>query len=96
MAQHFLLSAAARTLSLRAIYKAGEEVAYDTFCKMRWPETDGEAVCPQCGCCETYKITTQSWADTHAKLAQDAHNTARATDLLGYQMEQASLQRGQK
>jgi transposase-like protein len=59
MAQHFLLSAAARTLSLRAIYKAGEEVAYDTFCKMRWPETDGEAVCPQCGCCETYKITTR-------------------------------------
>lgn len=59
MAQHFLLSAAARTLSLRAIYKAGEDAAYETFCKMRWPETDGEAICPQCGCCETYKITTR-------------------------------------
>lgn len=59
MAQHFLLSAAARTLSLRAIYKAGEEAAYETFCKMRWAETDGEAICPQCGCCETYKITTR-------------------------------------
>ena len=59
MAQHFLLSAAARTLSLKAIYKAGEDAAHDTFCKMRWPETDGEAVCPVCGCCETYKITTR-------------------------------------
>jgi transposase-like protein len=59
MAQHFLLSAAARTLSLKAIYKAGEAAAHDTFCKMRWPETHGEAVCPDCGCCETYKITTR-------------------------------------
>ena len=59
MAQHFLLSAAARTLSLKAIYKAGEEAAHETFCKMRWPETDGDAICPDCGCCETYKITTR-------------------------------------
>lgn len=59
MAQHFLLSAAARTLSLRKIYRDGEEAAYETFCKMRWAETDGEAVCPDCGCVETYKITTR-------------------------------------
>jgi hypothetical protein len=56
MAQHFLLSAAARTLSLRSIYKDGEDAAYATFCKMRWTETDGEAICPQCGCFETYTI----------------------------------------
>lgn len=60
MAQHFLLSAAARTLSLRQIYKAGEDAAYATFCTLRWPETDGEAVCPDCGCFEVYKITTRS------------------------------------
>lgn len=59
MAQHFLHSAAARTLSLKAIYKAGEDAAYETFCKLRWPETEGEAVCPDCGCCETYKITVR-------------------------------------
>lgn len=59
MAQHFLLSAASRTLSLRAIYKAGEEAAYKTFCEMRWPETKGEAVCPRCGCAETYTIATR-------------------------------------
>ncbi|MEP5729775.1 MAG: IS1595 family transposase [Sulfitobacter sp.] len=59
MAQHFLLSSASRTLSLRSIYKAGEDAAYQTFCEMRWPETDGEAVCPYCGFDETYKITTR-------------------------------------
>lgn len=57
MAQHFLLSAAARTLSLRSIYKDGEEAAYAKFCEMRW--AGGEPVCPDCGCCESYKITTR-------------------------------------
>ncbi|WP_281842984.1 IS1595 family transposase [Sinisalibacter aestuarii] len=59
MAQHFLLSAASRTLSLRSIYKAGEEAAYRTFCEMRWPENGGEAVCPRCGHEETYDISTR-------------------------------------
>ena len=59
MAQHFLLSAAARTLSLKEIYKAGEEAAYTTFRAMRWPETQGEAICPRCGCVETYDIATR-------------------------------------
>mgnify|MGYP002700185885 CR=1 FL=1 len=59
MAQHFLLSSAARSLSLKEIYKAGEQVAYETFCNIRWASTGGEAVCPKCGCCETYNITTR-------------------------------------
>lgn len=59
MAQHSLLSAASRTLSLRSIYKAGEDAAYQTFCEMRWPETNGEAVCPRCSNHETYRITTR-------------------------------------
>ncbi|WP_375201815.1 IS1595 family transposase [Hyphococcus sp.] len=59
MTQHFLLSAASRTLKLKDIYKAGEEAAYRQFCELRWPETDGEGVCPRCGCCETYSITTR-------------------------------------
>ena len=59
MAQHFLLSAAARTLSLKAIYKAGEDAAYAAFRMMRWPETDGEAVCPRCDCAATYAIATR-------------------------------------
>ena len=59
MAQHFLLSAKARTLSIRAIYKAGEDAAYQTFCQLRWPATDGQPVCPRCGCLDAYRITTR-------------------------------------
>lgn len=57
MSQHFLLSAAARTLSLREIYKAGEDAAYNTFKSLRWQ--DGEPVCPECGCVEAYEISTR-------------------------------------
>lgn len=57
--QHFLLSAASRTLSLRSIYKAGEDAAYEMFRKLRWQDTDGAAVCPRCGHDETYDITTR-------------------------------------
>ena len=46
MAQPFLLSAQARTLSLKAIYRDTEKAAYATFLRLRWPETKGEPVCP--------------------------------------------------
>jgi len=59
MARHFLLSAKARTLSLKAISAAGEEKAYETFCKLRWPATNGEPVCPHCGGLDAYTITTR-------------------------------------
>ena len=57
--QHFLLSAAARTISLKAVFTMGEDKAYEAFRAMRWPETNGEAVCPRCGCVESYAITTR-------------------------------------
>jgi transposase-like protein len=59
MAQHFLLSTQARTLSLKGIYSAGEDKAYQTFCSIRWNATDGEPVCPRCGCIGAYAISTR-------------------------------------
>lgn len=59
IAQHFLLSAQARTLSLKEIYKGGEEKAYETFRKVRWHATDGAPVCPRCGGLDAYEITTR-------------------------------------
>ena len=59
MAQHFLLSAAARTLSLKAVFSMGEDNAYALFRTLRWPETEGEAICPRCGCLDTYDITSR-------------------------------------
>jgi len=59
MAQHFLLSAASKTLKLKDIYQGGEDAAYAKFCALRWPENDGEAVCPRCGCCDAYSIKSR-------------------------------------
>lgn len=59
MATHFLLTSAARTLSLGAIYKAGEEGAFETFCKLRWHDNDGKPVCPKCGCVDAFNIRTR-------------------------------------
>lgn len=56
---HFLLSAKARTLSLKAVFRMSDDDAHATFCQLRWPETDGEPVCPRCGCVESYSISTR-------------------------------------
>jgi transposase-like protein len=54
MAQHFLLSAAARSLSLAKVMRMTEDQAFDAFRSIRWASTEGDAVCPRCGCCEAY------------------------------------------
>lgn len=54
MSQHFLLSAAARTLSLAKVMRMSEDQAFDAFKAIRWSATDGDPVCGKCGCYETY------------------------------------------
>jgi transposase-like protein len=50
MAQHFLLSAAARSLSPGKVMRMSERGAENVFVRLRWPQTDGKPVCPRCGC----------------------------------------------
>jgi hypothetical protein len=50
MAQHFLLSAAARSLSPGKVMRMSERGAEKVFVRLRWPQTDGKPVCPRCGC----------------------------------------------
>ncbi len=59
MSTHFLLTARARTISLRAVFTMGEDKAWETFKQMRWPETDGKPICPRCGNTEAYDIKTR-------------------------------------
>jgi hypothetical protein len=54
MAQHFLLSAAARSLSAAKIMRMSEEGVANVFLQLRWPDTDGKPVCPGCGCMICY------------------------------------------
>jgi transposase-like protein len=57
MAQHFLVSAKSRTLSVKDIRAMGEDKARETFCKMRWAANDGEPICPRCGSVDYWKVT---------------------------------------
>lgn len=52
----FHLLAKARTISLKDVFTMGEEAAHQLFCQMRWPETNGAAVCPKCGHDQTYTL----------------------------------------
>lgn len=54
MAQHFLLSAAARTLSLSKVMRMSDDAALETFKAIRWEDNGGEPYCPRCGCLAIY------------------------------------------
>ena len=48
MPQHFLLSAEARSLSVREVFALSDEGAFDLFRELRWGKGE-EVVCPECG-----------------------------------------------
>src|SRR3982074_2423891 len=59
MSQHFLLSTNARSLSLAKVARLSDEEAYQTFKLVRWAATNGDPVCPRCGCVSVYTYTTR-------------------------------------
>jgi transposase-like protein len=54
MAQHFLLSSAAKTLSLAAVFTMKDEEAETMFRRIRWADTEGQPVCSYCGGLDAY------------------------------------------
>ncbi len=54
MSQHFLLSKAARSLSLARVARLSDGEAFDAFRLIRWSATKGEPVCPRCDCAAVY------------------------------------------
>ena len=57
MSQHFLLTTAARTLSLAKVMRMTDDQAFDTFKSIRWATTEGAPVCPRCGCVSIYNLS---------------------------------------
>jgi transposase-like protein len=53
MAKHFLLSPAARTLTLASVARMGDEEVERVFIRLRWQ--GGEVHCPRCGCFGLYQ-----------------------------------------
>ena len=59
MAQHFLLSKAARTLNLSKVARMSDDEAWSTFKAIRWEATEGAPFCPRCGCLKHSFIATR-------------------------------------
>ena len=55
MSQHFLLSRAAKTLSLAQVFRMTDGEAETAFKNLRWADTDGAPVCPFCGSLDAYE-----------------------------------------
>src|SRR5271170_3222990 len=62
MAQHFLLPPVAKTLTLAQVFQMTELEAEAAFAKVRWPATNGEPVCPECGGLNAYDCRRPSGA----------------------------------
>jgi transposase-like protein len=61
MAQHFLLSAKARTLSIVKVAMMSDEEIHNIFKQIRWSDNDGEPICPHCGITSApYNIATRN------------------------------------
>src|ERR1043166_1478116 len=59
VAQHFLLSAAARTLSLASVARMSDDEARATFQRIRWSDNGGEPYCPEGGCLQVRAPSTR-------------------------------------
>jgi transposase-like protein len=59
MSQHFLLSKAARSLSLSRVARLSDEEAFEAFKLIRWTATEGAPVCPHCACAAVYTYTVR-------------------------------------
>jgi transposase-like protein len=56
LAQHFLLSPAARGLSIAAVLRMTDDQAFDQFKRTRFAANGGEPYCPRCRCADTYTL----------------------------------------
>jgi len=53
---HFLLTPAARSLSLAQVLRLSDEEAFDVFKRVRFAANDGEPFCPHCGVLKVYTL----------------------------------------
>jgi transposase-like protein len=62
MAQHFLLSRAAKTLTLAQVFRMTDAEAEATMKRVRWAENDGDPICSHCGSLTSYDCRRPSGA----------------------------------
>lgn len=59
MTQHFLLSPTSKTLSLAKVLRMTDKAAEKAFRSIRWADTNGEPVCPECGSLDHYDLKSR-------------------------------------
>src|SRR6478672_4064139 len=59
MPQHFLLTSAARSLSLAQVLRLSNEEAHVKFVEIRFADNEGKPFCPRCGAVNVYIIPTR-------------------------------------
>jgi transposase-like protein len=57
MPQHFLISPAARSLSIAQVLRLSDEEAFATFKRVRFAANGGEPFCPHCGVAKVYTLS---------------------------------------
>jgi transposase-like protein len=62
VAQHFLLSSRAKSLSLAQVFRLSDAEAEAIFRQVRWDATSGAPVCPKCGGLDAYECRRPSGA----------------------------------
>jgi transposase-like protein len=56
LSQHFLISPAARSLSVAQVLRLSDQEAFDTFKRVRFAVNGGEPFCPHCGVAKVYTL----------------------------------------
>jgi transposase-like protein len=56
MPQHFLISSAARSLSIAQVLRLSDEEAFAVFQRVRFADNGGEPFCPNCGTIKVYTL----------------------------------------
>ena len=59
MSSHFLLSAKARTISLKSLFSMTDDQAHEAFVAIRFADNGGAAFCPRCECTACYAYTAR-------------------------------------
>lgn len=77
MAQHFLLSSAAKSLTLGQVARMSDGEVERVFIRLRWQDNGGQAYCPKCGCTTVYEgrrrgMTTYTLTELFNKRAEIA------------------------
>jgi len=69
MAQHFLLSSKAKTLSLKKVFTMTDDEAFNYFKSIRWSENNGDPICSKCGNYEKFWFisTRKNWKCAYCK-----------------------------